>query len=49
MNGACNGTIVFGPAPRVPGEGQKGNILLHYNYKVNSKDFKTKLIVFSHK
>ena len=28
MNGACNGTFLFGPAPWGPGEGPKGQISL---------------------
>ena len=31
------------------GEGPKGKISLNFNYKVNSKDFQTKLCVSSHK
>ena len=29
MNGACNGTFNFGPAPWGPGEGSKGQISLN--------------------
>ena len=29
MNGACNGTFFFGPAPWGPGEGPKGQISLN--------------------
>ena len=38
----------FGPAPWGPGEGSKGQIIISYNfnYKVNFKDFYTKLCVF---
>ena len=39
----------FGPAPWGPGEGSKGQILFNFNYKVNFKDFCTKLCVCSHK
>ena len=44
MNGVCNSTFFFGPAPWGPGEGPKGQISLNFNYKVNFKD----LCVFSH-
>ena len=44
MNWACN-LIFFGPAPRGPGEGSKGQIPFNFNYKVNFKDFYTKLCV----
>ena len=37
----------FGPAPWGPGEGSKGQISFNFNYKVNFKDFYTKLCVFS--
>ena len=37
------------PAPWGPGEGPKGQISLNLNYKVNFKDFLTKLCVSSHK
>ena len=44
MNGACNRTLGGGR----PGEGSKGQISLNFNYKVNYKDFYTKLwCVFS--
>ena len=39
MNGICNGTIFWVPAPWGPGEGPKGQISLNLNYKVNFKDF----------
>ena len=39
----------FGPAPWGPGEGSKGQISFNFNYKVNLKDFYTKLCVCSHK
>ena len=29
MNGVCNGTFIFGPAPWGPGEGPKGQISLN--------------------
>ena len=38
MNGACN-SIFF-----CPGEGSKGQISFNFNYKVNFKDFYTKLM-----
>ena len=41
--------IFFCPAPWVPGEGSKGQISFNFNYKVNFKDFYTKLCVCSHK
>ena len=41
--------ICFGPAPWGFGEGSKGQILFNFNYKVNFKDFYTKLCVCSHK
>ena len=37
----------FGPTPCSPGEGSKGQISL--NFKVNFKEFYTKLCVYSHK
>ena len=48
MNKACN-SIFFGPTPWGPGEGSKGQISFNFNYKVNFKDFYTKLCVCSHK
>ena len=39
----------FGPAPWGPGEGSKGQISFNFNYKVNFKDFYSKLCVCSHK
>ena len=39
----------FGPAPWGPGEGPKGQISFNFNYKVNFKDFYTKLCVCTHK
>ena len=41
--------IFFGPAPCGPGEGPKGQISFNFNYKVNFKDFYSKLCVCSHK
>ena len=38
-SGACKSTFIFGPAPRSPGEGSKGQILTISNFKVNFKDF----------
>ena len=49
MNGARNVKIFFGPAPWGPGEGSKGRISFNFNYKVNFKDFYSKLFVCSHK
>ena len=48
MNGAFNGNF-FGPAQWGPWEGLKGQISFNFNYKVNFKDFYTKLCVCSHK
>ena len=39
----------FGPAPWGPGVGSKCQISLYFNYKVNLKDFYTKLCVCSQK
>ena len=44
-----NSKIFLGPAPLGPGEGSKGQISINFNYKVNFKDFYTKLCVCSHK
>ena len=41
--------ISFCPAPCGPGEGSTGEISFNFNYKVNFKDFYTKLCVCSHK
>ena len=49
MNGACNIMLFFGPALLDPGEGSKGQISFNFNYKVNFKDFYTKLCVCSNK
>ena len=49
MNGARKGKHFFGPAPMGPGEGSKGQISFNFNYKVNFKDFYTKLCVCTHK
>ena len=46
MNGARN-EKKNGLAPWGPGEGSKGQISFNFNYKVNIKDFYTKLCVFS--
>ena len=48
MNGARNEKI-FGPTPWGPREGPKGQISFNFNYKVNVKDFYSKLCVCSHK
>ena len=48
MNGARN-VKFFWPAPMGPGEGSKGQISFNFNYKVNFKDFYSKLCVCSHK
>ena len=44
----CATAHFFGPAPWGHGEGLKGVISLNFNYKVNFKDFLTKLCVSSH-
>ena len=44
MNTTCNGTILWVPTPWGLGEGPKGQISLNLNYKVNFKDFNTKLM-----
>ena len=49
MKGACNVKLFFGPAPWGPWEGSKGQISFNFNYKVNFKDFYTKLCVCTHK
>ena len=49
IHGARNVKIFFGPAPWGPGEGSKGQISFNFNYKVNFKDFYSKLCVCSHK
>ena len=41
--------IFFCPVPWGPREGSKGEISSNFNYKVNFKDFYTKLLVCSHK
>ena len=46
MDGACN-VYFFGLAPWGSGKGSKGQISFNFNYKVNFKDFYTKLCVFS--
>ena len=45
MNGACSVKLSFGPAPWGPEEGSKGQISFNFNYKVNFKDFYSKLCV----
>ena len=47
--GRATSNLFFGPAPWGPGEGSKGQISFNFNYKVNFKDFYTKLCVCSHK
>ena len=42
-SGECKSTFIFGPAPRGPGEGSKGQILTISNFKVNFKDFYAKM------
>ena len=49
MNGTCYGTIVWVPAYWDLGEGPKGQMSLNLNYKVNFKDFETKLCLSSDK
>ena len=50
MNGACNGSYFFAPPPGALGRGQKVKYhLFDFNYRVNFKDFYTKLCVCSHK
>ena len=49
MNGAGNVKKNFGPAPWGPGEGPEGQISFNLDYKVNFKDFYSKLCVCSHK
>ena len=46
INRTCNG---ISPAPWGPGEGSKVQISFNFNYKVNFRDFYTKLCVCSHK
>ena len=41
--------ICFGPASWGPWEGSKGQISFNFNYKVNFKDFYSKLCLCSHK
>ena len=41
--------IFFWPRPLGPGEGSKGQISFHFNYKVNFKFFYSKLCECSHK
>ena len=44
MNGICNGTIFWVPAPWGPGKGPKGQMSLNLNYKVISKIFKPNFV-----
>ena len=46
-SGACKSTFIFGPAPRGPGEGSKGQILTISNFKVNFKDFYAKMCTYT--
>ena len=48
MNGARS-VIFFWPRPLWPLEGSKGQISFNFNYKVNFKDFYSKLCVCSNK
>ena len=52
MNGVCNGTFFFGPAPWCPGEGPKGQIPLNIiKFQLQSqfqRFFNQTLCVFSH-
>ena len=52
MNGVCNGTFFFGPAPWGPGEGPKGQISLNIiKFQLQSqfqRFFNQTLCVFSH-
>ena len=48
MNGACN-VKLFWPCPLGPWGGVKRSNIINFNYKVNFKDFYTKLCVCSHK
>ena len=49
MNWVCNSKKKSDPAPWGPGKGSKGQISFNFNYKVNFKDFYTKLCGCSHK
>ena len=44
---ACKSMFIFGPAPRGPGEGSKGQILTVSNFKVNFKDFYAKMCTYT--
>ena len=46
-SGACKSRFIFGPAPRGPGEGSKGQILTISNFKVNFKDFYAKMCTYT--
>ena len=45
-SGACKSMFIFGPAPRGPGDGSKGQILTISNFKVNFKDFYAKMCTY---
>ena len=47
--GGVQRQFIFGPTPWGPAEGSKGPISFNFYYKVNFKDFYTKLCVCSHK
>ena len=46
-SGACKSMFIFGPGPRGPGEGSKGQILTISNFKVNFKDFYAKMCTYT--
>ena len=46
-SGACKSMFIFGPTPRGPGEGSKGQILTISNFKVNFKDFYAKMCTYT--
>ena len=46
-SGACKSTFMFGPVPRGPGEGSKGQILTISKFKVNFKDFYAKMSTYT--
>ena len=52
MNGVCNGTFFYGPAPWGPGEGPKGQLSLNiFKFQLQSqfqRFFNQTLCVFSH-
>ena len=45
--GRATAHLIFGPAPRGPGEGSKGQILTISNFKVNFKDFYAKMCTYT--